>query len=145
MTNAPAPPLLAPPPYGAPISLEAARRVADAAEAFAARQGWPVVIAVFDSTAHLAVLLRRDQANLGAVALAQRKAETAVRFRRATKVYEEMVAGGGMRLLSVAPDVIAIEGGLPLVLDGVVVGSIGVSGMTSGEDAQVASAGASAL
>lgn len=119
--------------------------MANAAEAFAAEKGWPVVIAVYDSTGHLSVLLRRDQANLGAVELAQRKAETAVRFRRSTKVFEDIVAGGGMRLLSVAADIITLEGGIPLLKDGYVIGSIGVSGLTSGEDAQVAQAGIAAL
>jgi uncharacterized protein GlcG (DUF336 family) len=141
----PPPPAGIPPQYGPPITLEVAKRVALAAEAFAEKQGWPVVIAIFDSTGHLVVLLRRDQSNLGAVELAQRKAETAVRFRRPTKVFEEIVAGGGMRLLSVASDIIALEGGLPLLKDGFVIGSIGVSGLTSGEDAQVAQAGVAAL
>ena len=141
----PPPPGGVPPQYGAPITLKAAQRVVSAAEAFAKAKGWPVVIAVFDSTGHLTVLHRLDQANLGAVELAQRKAETAVRFRRPTKVFEEIVAGGGMRLLSVAADIIALEGGLPLMKDGLVVGSIGVSGMASGDDAQVAQAGANAL
>jgi glc operon protein GlcG len=134
-----------PPQYGPPISLELAKRVVGAAEAFAKARGWPVVIAVFDSTGHLAVLHRLDQANLGAVELAQRKAETAVRFRRSTKVFEDIVVGGGMRLLSVASDIIALEGGLPLLRDGLVIGSIGVSGLSSSEDAQVAQAGANAL
>jgi glc operon protein GlcG len=142
---APAPPAGVPPQYGPPISLEAAERVVAAAEAFAKEKGWPVVIAVFDSTAHLTVLHRLDQANLGAVELAQRKAETAVRFRRPTKVFEEIIAGGGMRLLSVASDIITLEGGLPLMKDGFVIGSIGVSGLASGDDAQVAQAGANAL
>jgi uncharacterized protein GlcG (DUF336 family) len=119
--------------------------VVAAAQAFAKARGWPVVIAVFDSTGHLTVLHRLDQANLGAVELAQRKAETAVRFRRATKAFEDIVAGGGVRLLSVASDIIALEGGLPLLEDGLVIGSIGVSGLTSPEDAQVAKAGADAL
>jgi len=140
-----APPAGIPPHYGPPISLESAKRVVDAAEAFAKAHGFPVVIAVFDSTGHLAVLHRLDQANLGAVELAQRKAETAVRFRRATKVFEDIVAGGGLRLLSVASDIITLEGGLPLLQNGLVIGSIGVSGLTSAEDAQVAQAGASAL
>lgn len=145
VTPSAAPPAGIPPQYGPPISLEVARRVANAAEAFAAKQNWPVVIAVYDSTGHLTVLLRRDQANLGAVELAQRKAETAVRFRRPTKVFEDIVAGGGMRLLSVAADIITLEGGLPLLKDGFVIGSIGVSGLTSSEDAQVAQAGVAAL
>lgn len=144
-TSSVAPPASLPPPYGPPISLDVAKRVVDAAEAFARSRSWPVVIAVFDSTGHLAVLHRLDQANLGAVELAQRKAETAVRFRRATKVFEEIIAGGGTRLLSVASDIIALEGGLPLLRDGLVVGSIGVSGLTSPEDAEVAQAGANAL
>jgi uncharacterized protein GlcG (DUF336 family) len=125
--------------------LELAKRVASAAEAFALERGWPVVIAIFDSTAHLTVLHRLDQSNLGAVALAQRKAETAVRFRRSTKVFEEIVAAGGMRVLSIASDLIALEGGVPLLRDGKVIGSIGVSGMASSDDGQVAAAGAAAL
>jgi glc operon protein GlcG len=140
-----APPAGVPPQYGPPISLELAKRVVNAAEAFAKARGFPVVIAVFDSTAHLTVLHRLDQSNLGAVELAQRKAETAVRFRRPTKVFEDIVAGGGLRVLSIASDVIALEGGLPLLQGGLVVGSIGVSGLSSAEDAQVAQAGANAL
>jgi uncharacterized protein GlcG (DUF336 family) len=144
-----APPAAAPAgiplPYGAPLTLEAATRVVQAAEAFAKTKGWPVVIAVFDSTGHLSVLHRLDQANLGAIELAQRKAQTAIRFRRPTKVYEDIVAGGGMRVLSASSELITLEGGIPLVKDGVVVGSIGVSGMTSGEDGEVAAAGARAL
>lgn len=140
-----APPPGIPPEYGPPITLERAKRVVDAAETYAKSKGFPVVIAVFDSTGHLAVLHRLDQSNLGAVELAQRKAETAVRFRRPTKVFEEIVAGGGMRLLSVASDIIALEGGLPLLDGGRVIGSIGVSGLTSAEDAEVARAGAAAL
>jgi glc operon protein GlcG len=140
-----APPTGAPPQYGPPISLDMAKRVVSAAEAFAKAHGFPVVIAVFDSTAHLTVLHRLDQANLGAVELAQRKAETAVRFRRSTKVFEEIVAAGGMRLLSIASDVIALEGGLPLLREGLLIGGIGVSGMSSSEDALVAQAGANAI
>lgn len=132
-------------PYGPPISLELAKRVASAAEARANASGWPVVIAIYDSTGHLTLLHRLDQANLGAVALAQRKAETSVRFRRPTKVYEDIVASGGVRLLSVAGDIITLEGGLPLLHHGLVVGAIGVSGVTSAEDGQVAAAGAAVL
>lgn len=134
-----------PPPYGPPISLDDAKRVAAAAEGFARARGWPVVIAIFDSTGQLALLLRLDQANLAAVELAQRKAATAVRFRRPTKAFEDIVASGGVRLLSVAPEIITLEGGLPLLADGRVIGSIGVSGMSSPEDAEVASAGVAAL
>ncbi len=140
----PTPPSV-PPPYGPPISLEAAQRVAHAAESFARARGWPVVIAVFDSTGQLALLYRLDQSNLAAVDLAQRKAETAVRFRRPTKAFEDIIASGGVRLLSVASEIITLEGGVPLLQGGLVVGSIGVSGMSSPEDAQVANAGLAAL
>jgi glc operon protein GlcG len=145
MSATPPPAPASPPPYGPPLSLEVAKRVMAAAEAEAVANGWPMVIAIFDSTGHLAMLHRLDQSNLGAVALAQRKAETAVRFRRATKVFEEIVAGGGTRLLSVADDIITLEGGVPLLAGGLVVGAIGVSGMQSHQDGQVAAAGARAL
>jgi uncharacterized protein GlcG (DUF336 family) len=140
-----APPGSALPHYGPPISLADAKLVAAAAELEASMRGWPMVIAIFDSTAHLVLLYRIDQSNIGAVELAQRKAETAVRFRRATKVFEDIVVGGGTRMLSVAADIITLEGGLPLLQNGVVVGSIGVSGMASDQDGLVASAGARAL
>ncbi len=134
-----------PPPYGPPISLESAKRVVAAAEAFARSKGWPVVIAIFDSGGHLKLLHRLDQSNLAAVELAQRKAKTAVSFRRPTKAFEEIVAGGGLRLLSIASEVVALEGGVPLFENGAVVGSIGVSGMSSPEDGEVAAAGVAAL
>lgn len=136
----------APPPYGPPISLADAKAVAAAAQTEAERRGWPMVIAVLDSTGHLAVLYRLDQANLGSVAIAQDKAKTAVEFRRPTKVYESAVAGGGLglRLLGV-PSLTPLEGGLPLMRDGAVIGAIGVSGMQSTQDAEIAAAGAAAL
>jgi glc operon protein GlcG len=140
---APPPPL----PYGPPISLASAKQVLAAAEAEATAQGWSAVIAICDSTGQLAALHRMDQSNLGAVELAQRKARTAARFRRPTKVYEDLVASGpsGVRLLSVSDEIIALEGGLPLVQSGAVVGAIGVSGMQSFQDGQVAAAGVRAL
>jgi uncharacterized protein GlcG (DUF336 family) len=144
----PAAPAMVPPRYGPPISLARARVVMAAAEAEASANGWPMVIAILDSTGHLKLLQRLDQANLGAVALAQRKAEAAIKFRRSTKVLEDMlVAGGapGLRMLSMGSELIAVEGGLPLIEQGEVVGAIGVSGMQSTQDGQVASAGARAL
>lgn len=144
-TLSPAPPSGVPAQYGPPIPLDLAKRVVSAAEACARANGWPVAIAIFDSTGHLALLHRLDQSNLGAVELAQRKAETAVKFRRPTKVYEDIVEGGGMRLLSIAGSIVTLEGGLPLLQHGLVIGAIGVSGMTSAEDGQVAAAGAAVL
>jgi uncharacterized protein GlcG (DUF336 family) len=134
-----------PAPYGLPITLEAAQRVVAAAAAFAVQKDWPVVIAVHDSAGHVKLLHRLDQVNLAAIELAQRKATTAVRFRRPTKAFEDIVNGGGVRVLSILDEVVALEGGLPLVLGGEVVGSIGVSGMSSHEDGLIAAAGAAAL
>src|SRR5687767_5192355 len=95
-----------PAPYGRQITLEAAQRVVAAAAAFALQKGWPVVIAVHDSAGHLKLLHRLDQVNLAAIELAQRKAATAVRFRRPTKAFEEIVNGGGVRVLSIMDEVI---------------------------------------
>jgi len=135
-----------PPRYGSPIPLALAKRVMEAAEAEANRQGWPVVIAVVDSTGHLVLLHRLDQAQYASNTIAVLKAETAVNFRRPTKVFEDMIAAGGvgLRLLS-APNIAALEGGLPLMVRGEIVGAIGVSGMQSAQDAQVARAGVDAL
>ena len=143
--SAGAPP--APPSYGPPISLAAARRVMAAAEAEAEANGWRMVIAIVDSGANLVMLHRQDQANLGAVEFAQRKAMGAVSFRRPTKVFEDvLVAGGaGIRMLAFSPELLPVEGGIPLVEDGLLVGAIGVSGMQSHQDGQVAAAGARIL
>ncbi len=117
-----------------------------AAEAEAGRHDWPVVIAIMDSTGHLVILHKLDQAQLGSVAIAQSKAETAVKFRRPTKVFQDAVAEGGvgLRMLAVS-EVSVLEGGVPIMVDGSVVGGIGVSGMHSTQDAQVALAGAAVL
>ncbi len=135
-----------PPPYGPPLSLADAKRIMAAAEAEAMRQGWPMVIAILDSTGHLVMLHRLDQAQYASVEIARLKAETALNFRRPTKAFEDAIAAGGfgLRLLGVA-SLLPLEGGLPLMAGGAVVGAIGVSGMQSSQDAQVAEAGAKAL
>jgi uncharacterized protein GlcG (DUF336 family) len=139
MTTTPAP---APFKYGPPITLELAKRIIAAAEAEAAAHGWPMVIAIVDSGCRLKILHRHDDAQLGSIDVAPRKAETALKFKRPTKALEDaLVAGGmGLRLLSVT-DVCMLEGGLPIVKDGAIIGAIGVSGMQSFQDAQVALAG----
>ena len=134
------------PTYGAPISLADARKVADAAEADAVRNGWPMAIAIVDSTGHLVLLHRLDQTQYGSIRVAQQKAQTALDFRRPTKMLEDAVAAGGIGLRLLAMDnLLALEGGLPLYRDGAIVGAIGVSGMQSTQDAQVAQAGVAAL
>src|SRR4051812_29419540 len=120
-SSSPAAPLL----YGPPISLDTARRVMTAAEAEATASGWRAVIAIVDTGANLVMLHRMDQANLGAVEISQRKAAAAVNFRRPTKVFEDtLVAGGpGIRMLTFAPELIPVEGGVPIVEDDRVIGA----------------------
>jgi glc operon protein GlcG len=120
-----------------------AKRVIDAAEAEATANGWAMVIAVVDSTGHLVALHRMDQAQYGSVAIAQAKARTAVDFKRPSKVFEDAVAQGGLglRLLS-TPDLCPLEGGVPLMAAGELIGAIGVSGAQSHEDGRVATVAA---
>jgi glc operon protein GlcG len=132
--------------YGSPLSLSAALHVARAAENEASNNGWPMVIAIVDSGGHLVLQHRLDDAQLGSVEVARQKAETAVRFRRPTRVFEDALAQGGLhlRLLGMT-NLVPLDGGMPLVVDGAVVGAIGVSGMRSDQDAQVARAGVAAF
>lgn len=90
--------MTSPPQYGAPITLEAAKRVMAAAETEANANGWPMVIAIVDTGGHLMMLHRIDHAQNGSVEIARRKAETAVNFKRPTKVFEDAIAQGGMHL-----------------------------------------------
>lgn len=123
------------------LSLEEAKKVAAAASAKARAENWTVVIAVLDVGGHLIYLERADGTQLGSVVVAQEKARTALLFKRPTKALEEGVLGGRVHMMSL-PGVTAVEGGLPLLKDGEIVGSIGVSGVMSSQDGQVAAAGA---
>lgn len=134
------------PSYGAPIALAEAARVMAAAQAEAVRNDWPMVIAIVGSGGHLVMLHALDDAQHGSVAVAQAKAETAVNFRRPSKLFEEAVEAGGLGLRVLAmSNLLPLDGGLPLIVNGCVIGAIGVSGMQSTQDAQVAAAGAAAL
>lgn len=132
-------------PYG-PISLAQARKIVAAAEVEAVKNRWPVVICVVDSGGHLLLLERLDDTQLGSVEVAQAKARSAAAFRRPTKSFQDTLAAGGegLRVLKL-PGAIPVEGGVPLVLDGKIIGAIGVSGVTSQQDGMVASAGAAVL
>ena len=132
-------------PYGAPITLTAAKQAMAAAEAEAAKNGWGVAIAIVDSGANLVMLHRLDNAQLSSVRIAQAKATTAAEFRRPTKVFEDAVAGGGLGLRVLTFGASVAEGGVPIVSGGTIVGAIGVSGVQSHQDAQVAQAGADAV
>jgi len=135
----------APPAYGPAITLEQAKKVMAGAEAEARKNNWPVVIAILDSGGNLVMLQRLDNAQWGSVDIAKDKARSAVALRRPTKVFQDLVAQGGanLRLLNIGYSV--LEGGIPIVVDGKIVGSIGVSGVTSQQDAQIAQAGIDAL
>jgi glc operon protein GlcG len=126
------------------LTLDLARRVAAGAEAEAKRNNWAVSIAVLDEAGHMMVFHRMDGAKLVATDIAVRKARTAVYFQGPTKALEEEVAGGRTALLPI-DGFMPLEGGIPLIVDGILVGAIGVSGVTGSQDAQCAQAGVRAL
>ena len=127
------------------LTLEAARRVAAAAEAEARKNNWNVSIAVVDDAGHLVLFQRMDGAKLVAIDIAIRKARTAVYFQGETKGLEEEVTKGGRTALLPIDGFMPLEGGIPLTVEGKVIGAIGVSGVTGQQDAQCAKAGAAAL
>jgi glc operon protein GlcG len=138
---------VAPPstPYGAPISCGMAKNAMAAAEAEASKNRWGVSIAIVDSGGNLVMLHRLDNAQLSSVRLARAKARTAVEFRRPTKALEDAIAGGGVGLRVLSFGAALAEGGVPIVSGGKIIGAIGVSGVASHQDAQVAKAGADAV
>ena len=139
---APAPP---PPLYGPAITLEQAKKVMAGAEAEAVKNKWPVVITILDSGGNIMMVQRLDNAQFGSVDISRDKAKSAVALRRPTKAFQDLIAQGGanLRLLNIGYSV--LEGGIPIIVGGKVIGSIGVSGVTSQQDAQIAQAGIDAL
>ena len=136
----------APPPYGPPIGIENARKVMNAAEGEAVKNNWAVVIAIIDAGGNIVMLHRRDDTQLSSIEIAQGKAKTALMFKRPSKVLDDAIAGGGPGLRFLAlKDIVPLEGGVPIVLDGKIVGAIGVSGVLSSQDAQVARTGVDVL
>ncbi len=135
-----------PPPYGPPIGIDNARKVMAAAEAEAVKNNWAVVIAVIDSGGHVVMLHRLDNVQLSSIDISQGKAKTALMFKRPTKVLDDAISSGGTGLRFLAlKDIVPLEGGVPIVLDGKIIGAIGVSGVLSAQDAQIARAGVDAL
>lgn len=128
-----------PNPYGPGIDLERARRAAAAAIAEAAAHGWTVVVAVVDAGGDLVLLERMDRTQTGSIDVAIGKARCAARFKRPTKEWEEALAGGRSAILGI-PGVLPIEGGLPLLADGAIVGAVGVSGALAPQDSRCAEA-----
>src|SRR5215510_2935799 len=139
-TRPTAPPTTA---YGTPIGLEAAKKVMAAAEAEAVKNNWGMAIAILDSTGHIVMLHKLDNTQYGSIAVAEDKARSAIYYRLPTKVFEDLVAQGGIGLRTLAlRGATPLEGGIPLIADGKIIGAIGVSGATSVQDGQVAKAGA---
>lgn len=122
------------------LTLDDAKTIAAASEAEALRNDWPVVIAIVDDGGHLIHLLRLDNTQFGSVEVAIEKARSAIAFRRPTKVWEDHIAEGRMRYLGL-PGSMPIEGGLPIYAGGQFIGAVGVSGVRSHQDAQVAQTG----
>jgi uncharacterized protein GlcG (DUF336 family) len=134
------------PPYGLSITNEQARKVADAALAPARANGWTVVVAIVDTGGFLVYLEKLDQTQVGSVAIAEDKARSAAIFKRPTKMFHERLARGGDGLIVLRLNgAIPVEGGLPIVVDGKLIGALGVSGGSSAEDEVCAEAGAAAL
>ena len=126
------------------LTLEDAHRITLAARRAAAENNWNVVITVVDDGGHLISLERMDGTQKGSVRIAEQKARTAILFKRPTKAFEDAVLQGRPVFMTM-PDVICLEGGVPLIREGVYLGAIGVSGVKSSEDGVVAAAGAAAL
>ena len=126
------------------LTLEAAKQIATAAEKFARKKGWNVVIAIVDDGGHLIYLARMDGTQIGSIDVAQAKARTALAFKRPTKIWSEGLKGGRMQILGL-PGATPIEGGLPLLVKGEFLGAIGVSGVTSEQDGEIAQAGVATL
>ncbi|MEH6434356.1 GlcG/HbpS family heme-binding protein [Massilia sp. DD77] len=127
------------------LTLADARTIAAAAEAEALRNNWAVSIAIADDGGHLLWLQRLDGAPPVSAHIAPAKANTAALGRRESKIYEDVINNGRMSFLSAPTIEGMLEGGVPVIVDGHVIGAVGVSGVKSNEDAQIAKAGIAAL
>lgn len=148
MTNDSQRPVAGPklPPYGPSITLAQAKQVATAALAPAHANHWTMAIAVVDPGGYLVYLEKMDDTQVGSVTIAVEKAHSAAIFKRPTKMFQDRLARGGDGLLVLRlRDAIPVEGGLPILLDGQLIGALGVSGGSSAEDEACAEAGAAAL
>jgi glc operon protein GlcG len=132
------------PPYGAPINLETAKKIAAGAVAEAKKNNWNVAIAIVDNHGLLVYYEMLDDTQTASANVAIEKARTSATYRRASKEFEDGIAGGRNAILGL-PGVTPIEGGLTIVVGGKMIGAIGVSGVTSPQDAQIARAGLDAV
>jgi glc operon protein GlcG len=134
------------PSYGPNVTLDQAKRALAAGEAEARKNGWPVAIAIFDTAGQLVAFQKMDDTQTASIDVAQDKGRSAAIYRRPTKVLEDALAGGGagVRFLNLR-GASTVEGGLPITVNGKIIGAIGVSGVTSQQDGVVAKAAADAL
>ena len=126
------------------LTLDGAKQMMAAAEAEAAKNNWNVAIAIVDAAGNLLMFQKRDETQFGSIAVAIGKARTAVAFKRPTKAMEEMITGGRSVFLALE-NLTPIQGGLPVMVEGQAIAGIGVSGVQSSQDEQVAQAGINGL
>lgn len=129
----------------AALTLNAAQAVSDAVEAFAHREGHAFVVAVVDDGGHLLVLHRMDGVQIGSIEMAILKAQTAIRFKRPTRIFQDSIDSHGRSTLLSIPGGIPLDGGVPLQVDGDVIGAVGVSGATDEIDGDAARTGSAIL
>lgn len=134
------------PVYGESITLDNAKKILTAGQAYAKSKQWPMAIAIVDTGGNLVLLEKMDNTQLASIDVAIGKARTANNFKRPTKVMEQAIAGGGaaLRMLAV-PGIFPVEGGEPIYLNGKIVGALGVSGMQPAQDGEVAQAALAAF
>lgn len=133
-------------PYGLPIGLELAKEIGDAALNHGIQNGQVMSIAIVDTSGNLVYFVRADNNQMGGPVIALKKAKAAVLFKRPTKVFADSLASGGVGLSILSLEgAIALDGGLPIIVDGKVIGAIGVSGDLSSNDGLAAAAGIAAM
>jgi len=134
------------PQYGANITVEMARKAAMAADVEAKKNGWPMAIAIVDTAGQLVYFQRAENTQTASIQVSQDKAVSAAMYRRPTKAFQDVLAKGaeGWRVLTLR-NANAVEGGLPLVVDGKIIGAIGISGAAADQDGIVAKAGAEGM
>ena len=126
------------------LTLDVAKKIAAAGEAKAITEGWPVAIAIVDPAGQMIYFQKIDDTQIGSVEVSAAKARCAALFKRPSKALADVVTGGNVGMMSL-PGAIPVEGGLPLYVDGQIVGAIGVSGVMSHQDGEVAQAGVDTL
>ena len=135
-----------PNPYGASVTLDQAKKIAALSVAEAAKNNWKMAIAIVDVAGDHVYFEKMDGTQVASVNIAQDKARSSVRFKRPTKAMQDVLAGGGAGIRFLAlQGAIPVEGGLPLIVDGKIVGAIGASGGTSDQDGLAAKAGADSV